>query len=150
MVEALAVLAGLGAAAVAGFYVAFSTVVMPALNRRPAAEAASAMVAINEAAVRFPFMVLFFGSAAASAATAVAVLIAGSPSALRQVAGVMVFLASWVLTMAVNVPLNTGLARRAHRARAAAWSGYARAWTGANHLRAAASAIGAALLLVPA
>ncbi|HST73255.1 MAG TPA: anthrone oxygenase family protein [Kocuria rosea] len=149
MAEVLVPMAGLGSALVAGFYVAFSAVVMPALERRPAAEAVSTMVAINEAAVRLPFMALFFGSAAASAATVVAAPIEDDPAVALRVAGAVASLAGWVLTMAVNVPLNTGLARHPPTARAAAWAGYTRAWTRANHLRAASSTIGAVLLLTP-
>jgi uncharacterized membrane protein len=63
--------AGTGSAVVGGFYLAFSAVVMPALRRRPAAEAVATMVAINDKAVRPPFMVLFFGTFAACAAVVV-------------------------------------------------------------------------------
>jgi uncharacterized membrane protein len=57
--------AGIGTAVLGGFYLAFSLVVMPALQHRAAGEAASTMIAVNQAAVRAPFLVLFFGTALA-------------------------------------------------------------------------------------
>ena len=60
--------AGAGSAVAGGFYLAFSLVVMPALRRRPARDAIATMVSINEKALRPPFMILFFGTAAACGA----------------------------------------------------------------------------------
>ena len=60
-----ALVAGIGSGLVGGFYLAFSLVVMPALRRLPGGAAASAMIAVNRAAVRAPFLVLFFGTALA-------------------------------------------------------------------------------------
>lgn len=137
--------AGVGSGLVGGFYLAFSLVVMPALRRRPAAEAASVMQAINEAAVRAPFLVLFFGTAASCLVVVVGAGGSGSGALLRVLGG-LASLAGWVLTMAVNVPLNTRLART--DARTADWSGYARPWTRANHLRSGLCALGSAALLL--
>ncbi|GAB2605956.1 DUF1772 domain-containing protein [Kocuria himachalensis] len=141
----LVLAAGVGSGLVGGFYLAFSLVVMPALRRRPAGEAASAMIAVNRAAGGAPFLVLFFGTALAC----LAVVGAGvsEPGAPVRVLGGLASLAGWVLTMAVNVPLNTRFARTDHRT--AAWSGYARPWTRANHLRAGLSVLGALALLLP-
>lgn len=135
--------AGLGSGLLGGFYAAFSLVVMPALRRRPAGEAASAMIAVNEAAVRVPFMVLFFGTAV------VCLVVVGTslpgPGATARVLGGSATLAGWALTMAVNVPLNTRLARTDRST--VAWAAYARPWTRANHVRAGLSALGALGLL---
>jgi uncharacterized membrane protein len=139
--------AGVGSGLVAGFYLAFSVVVMPALRHRPAQEAAAAMVAVNAHAVRAPFMVLFFGTAAACAATAVMALGGASSSGFAGLVGSLAHLAGWVLTMVVNVPLNTRLARSAPGA--GAWTAFAPAWTRANHARTALSLVGAVALLQP-
>lgn len=76
------VVAGAGSAVVGGFYFAFSTVVRPALVRRPAEETADTMVTINERAVRPGSMVLFFGTATACALTAVTASADPGPPAL--------------------------------------------------------------------
>ena len=130
--------AGIGSAVLGGFYVAFSLVV-PALRRRPAGEASSTMIAVNQAAVHAPFLVLFFG-------TALACLIvvgtgtsgAGAPP---RVLGALASLAGWVLTMAVNVPLNRRLSRTDRSI--VVWPFYARLWTRVNHTQAALSVLGA-------
>ncbi|MFI7482484.1 DUF1772 domain-containing protein [Kocuria sp. M1R5S2] len=145
-VEAWLVLAaGIGSGMLGGFYLAFSLVVMPALRDRPAGEAASAMIAINEAAVRAPFMVLFFGTALAC----LIVVATGwsTPGAPIRVLGALASLTGWVLTMAINVPLNTRLARTERST--VVWHAYARPWIRANHFRAGLSLLGALGLLNP-
>jgi uncharacterized membrane protein len=141
----LPVAAGVGSGLVGGFYVAFSAVVLPALRRRPVEEATATMVAVNDAAVRAPFMVLFFGTAAACGATAVDALLDPRIHSLLRVAGSAAYLAGWASTMAVNVPLNNGLAADG----ALRWRGYQRSWARANHIRALLSVAGAAGLLIP-
>ncbi|MEX5271490.1 DUF1772 domain-containing protein [Kocuria sabuli] len=138
------VAAGVGSGLVGGFYVAFSAVVIPALRRRPAEEATATMVAINEAAVRAPFMVLFFGTAAACGATTVGAMIDPRTDSLLRVAGSAAYLAGWASTLAVNVPLNNRLARNG----AVQWLGYQQSWARANHVRALLSIAGAAGLLL--
>ena len=139
------VAAGVGSGLVGGFYFAFSAVVIPALRRRPADEATDTMVAINTAAVRAPFMVLFFGTAACCGATVVDEIIDPHPHALLRVAGSAAYLAGWALTMAVNVPLNNRLANGGPDH----WPDYQRSWARANHIRAALSIAGALGLLIP-
>jgi uncharacterized membrane protein len=132
-----------------GFYIAFSAVVMPALRRKSAPEAVSAMVSINEKALKPPFMTLFFGTAAACGAMAVAA--AADPMARTplRVAGAAAYLAGWVLTMAVNVPHNNSLLNHGSGQPEMAWERFQRSWIPANHVRAALSIAGAIGLLVP-
>ena len=145
----LPVIAGTGSAVAAGFYLAFSAVVMPALRRRPASEAIAAMVAVNETAVRPPFMILFFGTAAACGAVAVA----GATGPLTQspfrAAGAAAYLAGWAWTMVVNVPLNNSLARDGGAPPGVRWHRFQQPWSRANHVRAALSIAGAVGLLIP-
>ncbi|GAA1770127.1 anthrone oxygenase family protein [Kocuria aegyptia] len=137
--------AGVGSGLLGGFYLAFSLVVLPALGRRPSGEAVSAMIAVNRAAVRAPFLILFFGTALACLVV-VGTAVSGTGAPVR-VAGALASLAGWVLTLAVNVPLNTGLAHTDRRD--VVWSAYARPWGRANHLRAGLSVLGALALLSP-
>lgn len=136
--------AGVGAAVAGGFYVAFSTAVMPALRRRAPAEASATMATINDCAERAPFLTVFFGAAVAS----VAVLVgsATDPQPPLRMAGAVLYLAGVVSTIAVNVPLNRRLAGADS---AEAWQRVERPWTRANSVRAALSIAGAVALLAP-
>lgn len=145
----LPVAAGTGSALVGGFYLAFSVVVMPALRRRPPGDAIATMVAINEKAVRPPFMVLFFGTSAACAAVAVAAALDPQAQPPLRVAGALAYLAGWASTIAVNVPLNNRLSANGTTAPDQLWHSYRQPWTRANHVRAALSMAGAAGLLIP-
>lgn len=145
----LPVAAGTGSAVAGGVYLAFSVMVMPALRRRPAKDAITTMTLINEIAVRAPFMVLFFGTAAACAAVVVAAAVDPPSQPPLRVAGAAAYLAGWVSTLAVNVPLNSRLSVNGAAQPDQQWSSYQRLWTRANHVRTALSAAGAAGLLVP-
>ena len=145
----LAVAAGTGSAVAGGFYLAFSFVVMPGLRRRPASDAIRTMVLINEKAVRPPFMVLFFGTAAACAVLAAAAAVDPQTQPPLRVAGAAAYLAGWASTMAVNVPLNNRLSVNGTAQPEREWNSYRGPWTRANHVRAALSIAGAAGLLGP-
>lgn len=145
----LPVIAGTGSAVVGGFYFAFSTVVMPALRRQPAGEAVAAMVSINEKAVRPPFMILFFGTAAACGAVAVAAATDPVTQPPLRVAGAAAYLAGWATTLLVNVPLNNRLSRPGRGQPDRQWRSYDQSWTRANHVRAALSIAGAVGLMIP-
>ena len=141
--------AGTGSALVGGFYLAFSAVVMPALRRRPAGEAVATMTLINANAVRPPFMVLFFGTAAACVVVVVESAIDPRAQSPLRVAGAAAYLAGWASTMLINVPLNSRLSQNGTGHPERLWPGYERPWTRANHVRVAISIAGAAGLLAP-
>jgi uncharacterized membrane protein len=145
----LPVVSGTGSAVAGGFYLAFSAVVMPALRRQPAKEAIATMVSVNEKAVRPPFMTLFFGTAAACGAVAVAAATDPLSQSPLRVAGAAAYLAGWASTMVVNVPLNNRLSANGSGQPDRQWHSYQRSWTAANHIRAALSIAGAAGLLIP-
>lgn len=145
----LPVIAGTGSAITAGFYLAFSALVMPALRGRPAKEACAIMVSINEYAVRPPFMTLFFGTAAACGAVAVVVITGPLAQSPIRAAGAAAYLAGWASTMLLNVPLNNRLAKENGGAQDLYWQSFGPAWTRANNIRCALSLAGAAALLVP-
>lgn len=149
-ITAAAVCAG----ATGGVYLAFTSMVMPALTSRSASEAIGVMQRINVQAMRPPFMFFFFGGALASAVAGVTTAASETPSVLRLV-GVALSLASFGVTVAVNVPLNNSLARiplglgtgnGPGQADSGAWRAFERPWTRATTVRAALALGGTAAL----
>ena len=135
MTRTLLLVALIGSGLMGGVFVAFSVAVMPALARRPAAEAVAMMQAVNRVIVGPAFLLLFLGTGVVAAAAAV--LDTGA------VVGAALYLAGALgVTMVVNVPLNNALEADGE----ATWARYQRRWTAWNHLRALAST-GAAVAL---
>ena len=131
--------AALGCAINGGIFFAFSSFVMPALNKLGPERATTAMNAINVAAVRPTFMTVLFGTAALTVATGVsgirnrdALLISGSAVFLIGAIG---------LTIGYHVPLNDALAKGS-----TTWPDYVRGWTALNHVRMASGIAAAALI----
>ncbi|MFL4475223.1 DUF1772 domain-containing protein [Paeniglutamicibacter sp. MACA_103] len=151
LVTAAAATSAVCAGVAGGVYFAFSAIVTPALRALPADQAVEAMQRINTSALRLPFMAVFFGGAAASAAVVVAELASdgASPGAANRMAGAALALAAFGITIVRNVPLNNELARIAPDAgdAAARWSAFDRGWSRANHVRAAASIAATVVLL---
>jgi uncharacterized membrane protein len=138
-------------AAMGGVFFAFSTFVMQALRRLPAAQGIAAMQSINVTAVTPIFMTALFGTAAACATVAVRALIDwhGMISACL-VAGSLAYLIGTIgVTLAFNVPLNNALAATDPSGGDAVWlwMKYVRTWTAWNHVRTASGLIAAALLM---
>ncbi len=146
----LTLVTALGCALVAGALFAFSSFVMKALARLPAAQGIAAMQSINVTAVMPAFMSAFIGSAVASAALAVTSIFTwDEPSAVYLLIGSLCYLiGTFGLTIGYHVPRNDALAAvDPSQARAAGqWSRYVSTWTAWNHLRVLA-ALGAATLL---
>jgi uncharacterized membrane protein len=143
----LTLTAAVGSGAVGGVFLAFSTFVMPGLQRLTAAEGVASMNAINVTAQRAPFMVVFMGTSALCAYLGYrAVRDWGTQHATLLAVGSGLYLVGGLLlTVAHHVPLNDSLATVApHSPGAAAhWKDYLHRWNPANHLRAAAG-LGAA------
>lgn len=149
---AAALATALGCGLVAGIFFAFSSFVMPALRRLPAAEGVAAMQSINVLAVTPVFMTALFGTAAACLGLAVwAVLsLGGTPLVLVLVGCVLYLVGTIGVTMVCNVPLNNRL-EKLHPGDAGAagfWEEYLTKWTAWNHVRTAAALIAAALLTI--
>jgi len=139
-VRVLALAAGTGCAVVGGVFFAFSTFVVPALVRLPEAQAAPAMRSINVLAVRPPFMLALFGTAAACLVLAVLAVRDPDP---RVVVACAVYLVGVVaVTVVGNVPLNDRLAQEQ-----ATFHAVAGAWSAWNHVRAVSAVLAAVLLL---
>jgi uncharacterized membrane protein len=143
----------LGCGLSAGVFFAFSSFVMPALDRLAPAQSIRAMNSINKLAVTPVFMTALFGTALACAVLGVwAVTSWGERPAAFALAGCALFLAgAIVVTIAANVPLNDALLKVDPEATDAAtrWSTYLSDWSPWNHVRAV-TAIAASGLLIAA
>jgi len=143
LVSALTIIAIVGAGLNAGIYFSYSTFTMAALRRLPASRGAAAMQAVNIEAPTPPFMSIFFGTGLLSTAIGLLALAdLGVPGAPLRLAGAAFYLASIVITVAFNVPLNDGLARVDPESASgvATWASYQGRWTRDNHLRTLVSA----------
>jgi len=133
----------LGAGLVGGVFYAFSSFVMPGLQRLPPAQGIAAMNEINVTAEHPAFMVAFMGTTALCLYLGVrGVMDWGDRRATLLVAGSALYLVgAFLLTVAHNVPLNDQLADvHPHATGAAAqWQHYLDGWNWANHVRGAAS-----------
>ncbi|MEU0739670.1 anthrone oxygenase family protein [Streptomyces sp. NPDC006134] len=144
---ALTVLGVLGTGLTAGVFCGFSAFVMRGLAALPPAQGIAAMKAINVAAVRPPFMIVFVGSAVLCAVIAVVTFVLWpDEGAVELLLGSALYLfGAFGVTAAANVPRNDALDRLAPgTAEAAAyWPSYVRGWTAWNHVRTVASAAAA-------
>jgi uncharacterized membrane protein len=140
----------LGSGLNAGVFFAFSTFVMPALKRLPAAHGIAAMQSINKLAVTPAFMAALFGTAVACLGlVAWAVISSGErPTALVIAGGALYIVGTIGVTIVCNVPLNDGLAMLHPQDAGAAsrWAEYVTKWTAWNHVRTVAALAAAAVL----
>jgi uncharacterized membrane protein len=149
---ALTLFSALGCGLIGGVFFAFSSFVMNALARLPAAQGIAAMQSINVVAPNPLFMTAFLGTAAACVLLAVSsVLRRHEPGAAYLLAGsLLYFVGAFLVTILFNVPRNNALAAVAPASAEGAglWADYVRSWTAWNHVRTAASIAAAALLTV--
>lgn len=135
----LDVAAPLAGGVLGGLYLAFDLAVLPALRRVPVGapdDPATTMRAINVAIVRPAFLVLLLGAPALAVAAAV---VGPTPA---TVAAAALQAAGLVVTLAVNVPLNTALEH------GGPWEGFVGPWARAHRVRTAAALLGAVLAAV--
>lgn len=149
MLVVLTVLAALGAGLVAGFFFAFSFVVMPSFARLPAAHAITAMNKINVVVLNPWFFGAFFGTALLCLAV-IALSLAGGAASLTIAGAATYLLGAIVVTMMFNVPLNSALAKVEPESEsgAAFWRRYLSVWTAWNHVRTAAPLAACALFIL--
>lgn len=144
------VIASVGTACVGGAVFAFSTFVMPALNRLPAADAIRAMQSINLKAERAPFGVTILAPLVASIVLSVGAIGEWTPASPWVLAGTALYLVVGLgVTGAVNVPLNNRLAKTGELD-AATWAAFARPWVRANHVRSAGALLASAAFTIAA
>ncbi len=149
---ALKLFSALGCGLIAGIFFAFSSFVMNALARQPAALGITAMQSINIAVINPSFMGVFLGTAAACIFLAVSSLSRwhqlGDPYLLL---GSLLYLAGTVgVTILCNVPLNEALAKvdPSSTEGGSLWASYLAKWTFWNHIRTVAALAAAASLTI--
>ncbi|WP_370613987.1 DUF1772 domain-containing protein [Mumia sp. Pv 4-285] len=135
----LTLVGAVGTGVMAGVYVAFSVMVMPALDRRRPGESVGFMQETNRNAVRPAFQLAFSGTAIAAVALLVVAFAVEDAEGTWLVAGSVAYLLTIVLTAAFHIPRNNAIdAVDAEDAAASgvAWTAYSRPWTLGNHVRA--------------
>ncbi|MEO1061808.1 MAG: anthrone oxygenase family protein [Actinomycetota bacterium] len=150
---ALTLIALVAAAISGGAFFAFSNFVMPAFGRLPESEGAAAMQAVNVAAPSPTFVAAIVGAGLVAVPAAVAEVDRIDEAGGRLLAlGAVLSIASFVVTVTLNVPRNDALDRVDARSEAGRgyWRRYLVTWTRANTARTVASlgsvaAYGAAL-----
>jgi uncharacterized membrane protein len=137
---ALELISLLGCGLIAGVFFAFSTFVMAALARRPAAEAIATMQTINITVINPWFMTVFIGTALTCFVTIVLSLMK-SFSPYPILGGSLYLLGTFLVTIVGNVPLNDALAVVTPDSAEGAvfWSKYLADWTMWNHVRTVAA-----------
>jgi uncharacterized membrane protein len=146
------VAAAAGCALVAGLMFAFSTSVMPALRRRPAAEGIAAMQAMNSTILNPLFGLVFGGTAVLCLMLVVTAPLTTDQSnaALRGLGSALYLVGTFGVTMAVNVPKNNTLDSLdpASDEGRSYWRTYLREWTAWNHLRTLLGTAASVLLIL--
>jgi uncharacterized membrane protein len=147
--------AAVSTAAVGGLFYAFSTFVMKGLDRTQPGEAITAMRGINaEAQANGPFLMLFVGSALLALGVGIAAALRlAQPGSGYVLAGAVLGLVAFLVTMAFNVPLNNRLDAVDPAGLSAAdalrdWQAYLVPWTNWNHVRTVAPLVGSVLMVV--
>jgi uncharacterized membrane protein len=138
LVPGAALAATVGAGLMAGLFFAFSVAVMPALGRLQPAVGARTMQAVNSAILNPVFGVVFGGTTVLCVLLAVAAPFSVESGTTSIVVGAVLYVVgSFVVTVALNVPLNNRLAAVDPDGAAGArvWSEYLVRWTAWNHVR---------------
>ncbi|MER6015533.1 DUF1772 domain-containing protein [Streptomyces bluensis] len=143
----LTVLGVLGTGLVAGVFCGFSTFVMRGIAALPPAQGVAAMQAINVAALRPAFMLLFVGAAVVCAVLAVVTFVLWPDEGTVELllGSVLYLFGCFGVTAVANVPRNDTLAKLdAGTPEAVAyWPTYVSEWSAWNHVRGVASAAAA-------
>lgn len=142
----LALLATIGSGLSAGAFFTFSTFVMPALHKLPAANAVGAMQSINRLAPNALGLVLF-APLLLGGWLVVALLRRPGRTTAYVIAGTACVLLGLIVLVAYHIPHNNALDKvDAHGASAAAaWRDYYGGWAAWNHVRTVAFTAATAL-----
>ena len=139
----LGVLSARGSGLVAGVLFGFSSFIMRALARLPAAQGVRAMQSINVTVTKSLFVLLSVGTAIGAVLVPILVAALGPvPGARYLVAGsILYFSGTFMVTVVYHVPRNNARAvvQPAGTEAIAAWPRYVSGWTDWNHVRTAAA-----------
>jgi uncharacterized membrane protein len=143
---ALLVLASVGCGLIGGLFFIFSTTVMAAFDRLPAANAVAAMNSINRVILNPWFFLTFFGTALLCTVLLVFQLARPEAGALVISGALLYLIGSIGVTMVFHVPLNNRLAAVSASApdMETQWPAYRVPWTRWNHVRTVACLLAAA------
>ena len=151
-VSVLIMLAALGCGLIAGFFFAFSAVVMKSLAQQPQVAGMATMQTINVVVFNPWFGTAFVGTPVACVLVMIFSLSHWHDPGMTYafVGGLLYLLGTLLVTALFNVPRNDALAAVAPSAPGAAdlWSSYLTSWTAWNHVRTAAAFAAAASLAV--
>jgi uncharacterized membrane protein len=144
----LTFVSAIGSGLMAGFFLAFSIVVMKALGQQPPVHGIAAMQSINIVVINPMFFTAFFGTAAACLVLTVSTFFRWQrPGAAYLLAGSLLYLVGTILvTILFNVPRNNALAAVDPTSPEGAnvWATYLSSWTAWNHVRTIAALAAAA------
>jgi uncharacterized membrane protein len=138
LLPAATLVATVGSGLMAGLFFAFSVAVMPALRRMNPAGGTEAMQSINSTILNPVFGVLFGGTTVLCILLAVAAPFSAQRGTVWIVVGaVLHVVGSFLVTVALNVPLNNRLAAVEPDTAVATgmWNEYLVRWTAWNHVR---------------
>jgi uncharacterized membrane protein len=147
----LTLAAALGSGLMAGLFFAFSTSVMSALGRLPAAQGIAAMQSINVTIVNPVFLSVFLGTAVLSALLIAGAIFGWAPNPAWVVTGALLYIVGVIgITMFINVPMNDALAAIGPDTTAGAelWAKYLDRWVFWNHARTVAPLAGLAAFIL--
>ncbi len=151
LLSAATITTAVGCAIIGGAFFAFSTFVMKALARLPAAQGIRAMQSINVTVINPWFLGVFVGMALACAALAVVSILSWTDAGARlRLAGCILYaVGCFGVTMAFNVPRNDAMAKLDPEAAESvpAWERYVDEWTMWNTVRTIAAIAGSAALV---
>jgi len=148
----LVVVTALGSGLVSGILFVFSTFVMQAFRRLPSEQGIAAMQSVNITAVTPPFMIVFFGTAAAFVGTSIWGIVDWTePTSFYLLTGAGIYLIGVILvTIVFNVPRNNKLAAYDPKSSEATkyWETYLREWTRWNHVRTVTALLASGVLII--
>lgn len=148
----LTFVSALGSGLIAGFFLAFSIVVMKSLAQQPPPQGIAAMQSINIVVINPMFMSAFFGTAAACLMLTVSTFFRWQrPGTAYLLTGSLLYLVGTILvTILFNVPRNNALAAVDSTSPEGAnvWANYLSSWTAWNHVRTIAALAAAVLFTI--
>jgi uncharacterized membrane protein len=147
----LTLAAALGSGLMAGLFFAFSTSVMRALGRLPAAQGIAAMQSINLTIINPVFLSVFLGTAVLSGLLIAGAIFGWVANPAWVVTGALLYIVGVTgITMFINVPMNDALAAVGPDTTAGAelWARYLDRWVFWNHVRTLAPLAGLAAFIL--